>query len=318
MRKEPIELPHSCAEKPTVSVIVPAYNHEKYIDDCLDGILMQEDCEFEVIIIEDDSSDRTREICIARQKQRPDRLRLILNHRENNIQVHGRPTGIFSILYAIDKCRGSLTAFCEGDDYWILPNKLRTQVLALQGSRAAACVTNGTQIGLATKRLHHPAKGSRILSLSEVIAQHYQTASLMIRHSALHFLGSTATRIYGLDRLLFLTAHTRGGLLYLAETSHVYRKHSEGASASQSSNLLWAELCSFRDCDNLPHRTYHANIAYIYNRLRSRAEGMTRRLYSARTLWHSFIALTFPRAATRSAARDLLLPKARPKRETPE
>lgn len=141
MRKHPIELPHSCPEKPTVSVIVPTYNHEDYINECIDGILMQEDCDFEAIIIEDESSDQTREICIARQRERPDRLRLILNHRENNIHIHGRPTGRFSVLYALERCRGGYIALCEGDDYWIDARKLHIQAEALgQHPKTSQCM----------------------------------------------------------------------------------------------------------------------------------------------------------------------------------
>lgn len=146
MRKQPIELPHSCPGKPTVSVIVPTYNHEDYINECIDGILMQEDCEYEAIIIEDESSDRTREICIARQKERPDRLRLILNHRENNIYQDGRPSGIFSVLHALDVSRGKYIGFCEGDDFWCDTKKLYLQTSSLEGNPQAVLSCHGVEL----------------------------------------------------------------------------------------------------------------------------------------------------------------------------
>ena len=50
-------------EQPVLSIIVPVYNVEKYIRDCLDSILAQSFQEFEVILIDDGSSDQSGAIC---------------------------------------------------------------------------------------------------------------------------------------------------------------------------------------------------------------------------------------------------------------
>ena len=50
-------------KKPLVTVVVPAYNTEKYIDKCLLSLLNQSYREIEVIVIDDGSKDRTNEIC---------------------------------------------------------------------------------------------------------------------------------------------------------------------------------------------------------------------------------------------------------------
>ena len=50
-------------KKPLVTVVVPAYNTEKYIDKCLQSLLNQSYREIEVIVIDDGSKDRTNEIC---------------------------------------------------------------------------------------------------------------------------------------------------------------------------------------------------------------------------------------------------------------
>ena len=50
-------------KKPLVTVIIPAYNTEKYISKCLDSILVQSYQELEIIILDDGSEDETNKIC---------------------------------------------------------------------------------------------------------------------------------------------------------------------------------------------------------------------------------------------------------------
>ena len=52
-------------EKPLISVIVPAYNVEKFIGKCIDSILRQSFKDFEVLLIDDGAKDSTPEICDA-------------------------------------------------------------------------------------------------------------------------------------------------------------------------------------------------------------------------------------------------------------
>ena len=66
---------------PLVSVSVTAYQHKFFINECLDGILMQKtDFPFEIIIGEDESKDGTREICIEYAEKNTDKIRLFLNY----------------------------------------------------------------------------------------------------------------------------------------------------------------------------------------------------------------------------------------------
>ena len=72
--------------KPMVSCRVSTYMHAPYIKQCLDGVLMQKtEFPFEIVIGEDESNDGTREICIEYAQKYPDKIRLFLHSRENNI-----------------------------------------------------------------------------------------------------------------------------------------------------------------------------------------------------------------------------------------
>ena len=84
------ECPNTVSGNPLVSVCVQTYQHAPYIKECLDGILMQEtDFNFEVLLGDDSSTDGTREICLEYARKYPDKIRLFLHHRENNINIGG-------------------------------------------------------------------------------------------------------------------------------------------------------------------------------------------------------------------------------------
>jgi glycosyltransferase involved in cell wall biosynthesis len=122
-------------QNPLVSVCVQTYNHVDYIKQCLDGILFQKTTfEFEILLGEDDSIDGTRELCVDYAKRYPDKIRLFLHHRENNIKIGGQPTGRFNFLYNLHSSKGEYIALCEGDDYWTDPLKLQKQVDFLEGN----------------------------------------------------------------------------------------------------------------------------------------------------------------------------------------
>ena len=129
-QKSPVEhYKHSKANDILVSVLVQTYNHEKYIAECLDSIIKQETSfNFEIIVGEDDSTDKTRSICFDYASKYPERIRLILHSAENKIKVNGIGTGNFNAIYNFYTAKGKYIAFCEGDDFWTDPFKLQKQV----------------------------------------------------------------------------------------------------------------------------------------------------------------------------------------------
>jgi glycosyltransferase involved in cell wall biosynthesis len=130
-QKVPVqEYPNKASNiRPMVSVTTLAYQHENYISKSLDGILMQQtDFDFEILIGEDESSDKTRDVCIQYAKKYPDKIRLFLHSRENNVEVYGKPSAYFNSQYLVYKSKGKYLAICEGDDFWTDPLKLQKQV----------------------------------------------------------------------------------------------------------------------------------------------------------------------------------------------
>lgn len=114
-------------QTPKLSVVVLAYNHEKFLRQALDSVLMQEvDFDYEVIVGEDCSPDGTRSIVQAYEQQYPDRLRPIY-------QPHNVGMGT-NFRHCLEACRGEYIALLEGDDYWTDPRKLHKQVAWLEAN----------------------------------------------------------------------------------------------------------------------------------------------------------------------------------------
>ena len=118
--------PELLCKHPVVSVRMITYNHEPYIRQAIEGVMMQKtDFEFELVIGEDCSQDKTREICFELQKKYPDKIRVLWWH-ENVSKLGGNGRRVSA------HCRGEFIAICEGDDYWIDPLKLQKQVDAFR------------------------------------------------------------------------------------------------------------------------------------------------------------------------------------------
>lgn len=112
-------------ESVLVSVIVLTYNQEKYIAQALDSILMQKtNFDFEILVGDDASTDGTQKILQMYQQRYPNIVKVF--RREKNLG----PTKNAYELFLIAK--GKYLASCEGDDYWLSPDKLNIQISFLE------------------------------------------------------------------------------------------------------------------------------------------------------------------------------------------
>lgn len=127
--------------KPDISVQITTYQHEPYIREAIESVLMQKvDVPWEIIIGDDESTDGTREICIEYAKKYPDLIRLFLHKRENNISVLGKPCGIFQIVYNTFNLRGRYISVLSGDDYWEKDTKLTAKYNFLEDHKKYSMV----------------------------------------------------------------------------------------------------------------------------------------------------------------------------------
>lgn len=117
-------------QKPAVSIIVPVYRVEAYLQKCVDSILHQTLQDWELILVDDGSPDNCPAIC-DENARRDARIRVI--HQKNAGLSAARNAGL-------DAARGDWVGFVDSDD-WIAPEMYETMLRRVQqdGSQLAVC-----------------------------------------------------------------------------------------------------------------------------------------------------------------------------------
>lgn len=91
------------------SILVPVYNVEKYLEQCVESLLNQTyKGDYEIILVDDGSTDSSGNICDRYQKNNPDKIKVV--HKENGGHTSAR-------LEAIKNATGNYSLFCDSDDF---------------------------------------------------------------------------------------------------------------------------------------------------------------------------------------------------------
>ena len=121
------EFMNTCENEIMLSIIVPTYNHEDYIVEALNSIKAQQTkYKFEVLVGEDKSTDKTREILKKYELDNPGLLKVF--YRDENMSK--LPIGNFMDLRY--RARGKYLITLEGDDFWIDEKKIEKQIMFLE------------------------------------------------------------------------------------------------------------------------------------------------------------------------------------------
>ncbi len=131
---------HSDAGKrQKITVCILTYNHERYIADCLSSVVAQQvDADLEILVGEDCSRDKTREIIAQFARRYPDLIFPLLH--EKNLGAGGNCRALMA------RASGDYIAHMDGDDFW-MPGKLQAQLAFLQSHpRCGAVYSNAAVI----------------------------------------------------------------------------------------------------------------------------------------------------------------------------
>ena len=222
-------------DKPLVSVSIITYNHQNYVAQAIDGVLMQKTTfDYEILIGEDDSEDNTRAIVKEYKERYPDRIKLFLNSRENVIYVNGRPTGRWNAVNNLKHARGQYIALCEGDDYWTDPNKLQKQVDFLENNADFAICTHAVETVFegGVKEINPFVEPIEVASFEDIVTWgHFiPTLSIVFRKSALPVIPNWYYKLWVGDiPLVWLIAHY-GKNYYMKEVMGIKRKNPGGVT----------------------------------------------------------------------------------------
>jgi len=255
-QKEKVEeVQNQIASKPLVSVCVQAYQHKNYIKKCLDSILEQKtDFDFEILLGEDHSHDGTREICEDYARRFPEKIRLFLHHRENQIKIMGEPTSNFNAFYNFFSAKGKFIAFCEGDDLWTDPLKLQKQVDFLKFNPEFIFTYHSLDLvdenNQALTGLEDFTQPEQELSSEDLLKGVYHPLLLSICfRNVLEGIPKEMTQVINLDTFLLSLLGHYGKAKFLKELKPAkYRKHQGGIwSTRNKEKKFLSKIITFRE-----------------------------------------------------------------------
>lgn len=215
------------AEIPLCSVLVVCYNHEPFLRQALDGILLQETSfPFEIVIGDDCSTDNSANIIMEYAKRNPELIRPFCYQK--NLGLFGRN----NFVKTLGECRGDYVAFFESDDYWTDPKKLEKQVLWLEEHHEYALSYHAVEILTeASLDYDHKIYSDPIqdATTKDIIAKHFiPTLSLVFRRKLLDNLPPFYFKSSSSDIVIELIISLSGKARYFSEKMGVYRNHGKG------------------------------------------------------------------------------------------
>lgn len=216
-------------KKPKVSVLMITYNHEKYIEDAIRGVFQQIEVDFELIISDDCSTDRTVTLIQNLLEREEGDSRASFFKQNPNIGM------IQNFLFALSKCTGEYIAFCEGDDFWTDNRKLKKQVDLLDSN--PSFVASFHQVKVRDERNQVSEINyfdgwdyPKIVPANFIIERgggSFPSCSLVFRN-LFHFPKTLFLNSASADRPLSLMLLLFGDFYFQEDVMGVYRLHSNG------------------------------------------------------------------------------------------
>jgi glycosyltransferase involved in cell wall biosynthesis len=245
-----------------------AYNHELFIGEAIDGVLMQQtDFDVEIVIGEDCSTDSTRKIILDYSRKYPGKFKLLLP--EENLGM----IPMFKATYPL--CTGKYVAWLDGDDYWTDPLKLQKQVDFLEAHPDfVMCFHNVQVLDQIENRSYEKQQPMRMnpdgsLSLSHFCHNNPVSTSSVVYRNVLP--GELPEAFYGLsypDLAFYFLLAEKGKIQYLKDIWGVYRIHKNGEWSGKSEFSQYHDLWQF------------------YQQLDSFLEGRFRKVINKNSAWY--------------------------------
>lgn len=234
-------------DKPIISISCITFNHESYIEYALKGFLSQEtEYPFEVLVHDDASDDNTAGIIARYSKLYPKIIKPMYqteNQYSKKIKIH--PT------FNFPRAKGDYIALCEGDDYWIMSDKLQKQVDMMRRypevnlSFHPAYQVNKNKLNK-NKIFSNYGLRTKIFTMENVIlggGGFMPTASLMIKADIVKqlpewFYSSAPVGDYYLQMI----AAIKNGALFIPMIGSIYRQNIEGSWTSQQKQATQQQI----------------------------------------------------------------------------
>jgi glycosyltransferase involved in cell wall biosynthesis len=227
----------------TVSVCCITYNHAAFLAQAIESVLMQKtDFAVELVIGEDCSPDRTREVALQYQALYPGLIRVLMP--EKNLGI------MRNLMATMSACSGQYIAFMEGDDYWTDPHKLQRQVdIMQQQPKCMLCIhdaevfweDNSAPAYLFSSKYNCllPAHEAQITQADLVLhGWGIPSASMLFRSASILPLPRWFEGVFSGDYTLQLLSTRTGYIYWLPQVMSRYRLHAGGVMQTSNNTLL--------------------------------------------------------------------------------
>lgn len=225
--------------KPLVSVLCVTYNQEKYIAQAIESFLMQKtNFQFEIIIHDDASTDKTTSIIQNYASQYPLIIRPLF---EKQNQYSRGKQGFLNNMFKVAK--GKYIALCEGDDYWLSPDKLQIQVDFLQGNPDYSVCFHPVKVFFENDKhkdyIFPEFSKKTVFSTAGLLKQNFiQTSSAMYKKQK---YGVLPTDVTPHDWYFHLYHAQFGKIGFIDQVMSTYRRHPGGLwwNSYKDINKIW-------------------------------------------------------------------------------
>ena len=227
---------------PLVSVIVPSYNHEKYIEECIESIVNQTYSNFEIIVIDDGSKDNS--VIILKNLQLKYKFKLIVQENQGISGALNR--GIK------ESFKAKYITFCASDDYWA-PQKLESQVRFMERNKFyPMCygkmhrVTETSEIIPVSERTQNMYKGGFIFEDLFQFKFH-PPVTYLFRKEIFDELGDYNEKIVAEDFYMNLKIAVKYPIGFINEYLAYYRQTNMSAKIPQFEKISDSHLLAIED-----------------------------------------------------------------------
>lgn len=235
-----------------VSIIMPTHNDEKFVRDTINSVLNQTFNDFELIIIDDNSSDNTLSII---KEFKDKRIKLIIN-KENKGAAFSRNVGLST-------AKGSYIAFLDGDDRWY-PEKLKTQYDFMKNNNYCFTYTDYELIDEKNNKLGIYYTGPSKVTYRKFIRIDYVgTSTVMYKRSIYPNLQIPADIYKRNDDALWLLLSKKADCYRLKGIFSQYRKNSNSISSGKKRKLYKYHVALYQKLYGFS--SFKANIFSIRN-----------------------------------------------------
>lgn len=229
---------------PKVSIWLTTYNHEEFIAEAIESILVQQTSyEYEIIIGEDCSTDATRQIVKSYKEKYPEKIKLFLP------DINLGMVGMFRASYKL--CTGTYIAWMDGDDYWTDPFKIEKQVKFLEAHPEYVLhfhkvnileVNGGIYEGYAPPEMN----GDQSLETKHFLKGYNPVASSSVLHrNVIKELPNWFFDLVFLDYGFYMFLLRYGKFYYSEEKMSIYRVHKGGAYSGRDTADNMADMIRF-------------------------------------------------------------------------